>query len=185
MSTDTIFGSFPSPTAQRATAPAAAVAPIFDSFSPDSARLAEPISEPANTGRAVTASTFDAYANRLSSVPAAQPGPASVFGAWLAPARQAFDRWMASNAQSRADARLWDVARSDHRIMGELMHARMHDDSETLVEPVAVLTMPVAPVLEVAPALRQPHQRTAGQGWGRILEDAYQNRFHQLHHQHA
>ncbi len=156
MSTATIFGSFPNPAAQSATAPAtpAFVAPVFDSFSREGA-------------------------------PAAEPGPVPAVGGWLARIRQAFDRWTESNAQSRADARLWDIARSDPRIMGELMHARMRDDSETLVEPAAVLGMPVAPVLQATPTKGQPHQRIAGQGWGRIIEDAYQNRFHQPRQQHA
>jgi hypothetical protein len=187
MSTATIFGSFPNPAAQRATAPAAAsaVAPMFDSFSRDGAPLPEPTNAPADVGSAATASIFESYSNHLAVVPAAEPGPVTAFGAWLTRIQQAFDRWTESNAQSRADARLWDIARSDPRIMGELMHARMRDDSETLVEPVAVLAMPAAPVLEATPTVRQPHQRTAGQGWGRIIEDAYQNRFHKPRHQHA
>ena len=165
MSTATIFGSFPNTAAQPATA--TTLAPMLDSFAQDDG----------------------APRAEATSVPTAESGPVSTaLGAWLVLTRQAFDRWMASNAQSRANARLWDMACSDHRIMGELMHARMRDDSETLVEPVAVLVMPVAHVLEAEPTLRQPHQlhqHTAGQGWGRIIEDAYQNRFHQLYHQHA
>ena len=163
MSTATIFGSFPNPTVQSATAPATAVVPVFDPLGRDSAPRAAPI-----------------------NMPAAQPvETATALGAWLTRIQQAFDRWTESNAQSRADARLWDIACSDPRIMGELMHARMRDDSETLGEPVAVLAVPAASVLEAAPAVRQPHQRTAGQGWGRIIEDAYQNRFHQTRHQRA
>jgi hypothetical protein len=148
-STATIFGSFPSPAAQPATAPAAspAVAVMFDSFGRDGA----PRAEPADAGSAVSA-----FVVRI---------------------RQAFDRWTESNAQSRADALMWDMARSDPRIMAELQHARMRDDSETLGEPAAVLAVPGAPVLEAVSTVRHPSQRTAGQGWGRIIEDAYQNRF--------
>jgi len=161
MSTATLFGSVPNTAAQPATA--TALAPTFDSFARDSAPRAEPV-----------------------GVPTAESGPVSTaLVAWLARIQQAFGRWTESNAQSRADARLWDVARSDPRIMGELMHARMRDDSETLGEPVAVLAVSDAPMLEAAPTERQPHQRTAGQGWGRIIEDAYQNRFHQTRHQSA
>ena len=186
MSTATIFGSFPNPTAQRTTVPAAtAVAPMFDSFARDGAPLAEPTSEPADAGSAVTASMFESYSNHLAVVPAAAPGPVTAFGAWLTRVQQAFDRWTESNAQSRADARLWDIARSDPRIMGELMHARRRDASEMLGGPVTALAAPVAPVLDAAPTLRQPHQRTAGQGWGQIIKDAYQNRFHQTRHQRA
>jgi hypothetical protein len=126
---------------------------------------------------------FDSFSR--DGAPATEPGPATGAGGWLARIQQAFDRWTESHAQSRADAHLWDMARSDHRIMGELMHARMRDDNETLVPPAAVLAMAAAPVLETMPGERQPHQRTAGQGWGRIVEDAYQNRSHQPRHQHA
>jgi hypothetical protein len=185
MSTATIFGSFPNPIAQPATAPATAVAPMFDSFARDGAPLAEPTSGPVDAGSAVTASILESYSNHPTVVPAVQPGPVTGFGAWLVRIQQAFDRWTDSNAQSRADARLWDIARSDPRIMSELMHARMRDDSETLVEPAAVLVMSAAPTLEPVPMERQPHQRTAGQGWGQVIEDAYQNRFHQPRHQHA
>lgn len=158
---------------------------MFDSFSRDGAPVADSTSEPAAAGGSANASIFESYSNHLAVLPAAKPGPAPAVGGWLARIQQAFDRWTESHAQSRADARLWDIARSDPRIMGELMHARMRADSETLVEPVAVLTMPVAPVLEATPREGQPHQRTAGQGWGRIIEDAYQNRFHQPRHHHA
>lgn len=75
---------------------------------------------------------------------ATMPGSVSAIGGWVAYIRLAFDRWAKSTAQYRADARLWAIARSDPRIMGELMQARM-----------------------------------------RIIEDAYQNRFHQPRHQHA
>lgn len=38
------------------------------------------------------------------------------------------DGWSQGMAQARAEARLWDVARSDPRLMGELMQARMRED---------------------------------------------------------
>lgn len=188
MTTATIFGSFANPVAQPAAAPApaAAVAALFDSFARDDVPMDAPSSSTSDNGKAVTASIFGSYSNHLAVVPASEPSPmATAVSGFLGRIRQALDRWTESNAQSRADARLWEIARSDHRIMGELMHAPMRDDSEMLVESAAVLVMPAAGILEAASTVRQPHQRTAGQGWGRIIEDAYQNRFHQSHHQHA
>ncbi len=48
-----------------------------------------------------------------------------------APARQlaqravhGLDTWARERAQARADARLWDLAKSDHRVMAELVQAR-------------------------------------------------------------
>lgn len=170
MSTATIFGSFPSPVAQRATVSTAStgVAPMFDSFARDNAPQAEPLNESQRTDNAATASIFGSYSNHLAVVPAAEPSPVGAFGAWLARMQQA-----------RADARLWEIARSDSRVMDELMQAQMRDDSDTLAEPVAALARPAAPVRDTAPAERQPHQRAAGRGWGRIIEDAYQHRFTQ------
>jgi hypothetical protein len=160
-STATNFGSFPHPVARSAAAPDAA--------------------------RSAPDSIFDAHSDRPLTVPATERGPVgSPWGAWLAGVRQAFDRWTESNAQSRADACVRDMARSDPRIMADLMHARSLDDSETLIEPVAAATTaPAAPALEAVPMVRQPHQRIAGQGWGRLIEDAYQHRFQHPRRQHG
>jgi len=161
MSTATIFDSFPNPAAQPAATPVAspAVAQVFESYARDS----EPLADAEHAGNATTP-----------------------FGAWLSRVQRSFDRWTASNARSRADARVWDVARSDPRVMADLMHARPCDDSEWLGEPTeAAMRAPAAPMLEALPAACQPHQRTAGQGWGRVIEDAYQHRFQQAHHQRA
>lgn len=163
-STTTIFGSFPTP-AERSAAVSDAASSATDSI-------------------------FESYSDRPLAVPAAVPGSvASAIGVWLARIQQAFDRWTESNAQSRADARAWDIARSDPRIMADLMYARMRDDSEALVEPAAAATVataaPSALVQEAVPRVRQPRQRVAGQGWGRVIEDAYQNRFRHPRRQHV
>ena len=181
MTTATIFGSFASPVAQpvAASAPVTSVAAMFDSFARNGVPMDAPNQGPSDNGSAVTASIFESYSNHLAVVPAAEPGPvATAVSAFVARIRQAFDRWTASNAQARADARLWDIACSDPRIMDELMQAQLRDDSETLGAPVT---------LEVVaePAACQPRQRAAGLNWGRIMEDAYQHRFHQSRHQPA
>lgn len=68
--------------------------------------------------------------------------------------------------------------------MSDLIQAGMHDDSEqdklTLVMP-----MPVAALAEESPMRHQPRTSVAGQGWGRMIEDAYQHRFHQPRPHHA
>lgn len=180
----TIFGSFPTPAAQRATAADAstAVAPMFESYARDGAPLAASASGPTDVGSSVTASIFESYSNHSAVVLAAEPGPvATAIGAWVTRIRQAFNRWTKSYAQSRADARLWDIACSDPRIMDELMQAMVRDDSETLGEPVVMVTVAEQP-LKAKPAARQ---RAAGLNWGRILEDAYQHRFHEARHRAA
>lgn len=47
------------------------------------------------------------------------------------------DSWSRSLAEARAEARLWDMARSDPRLMGELIQARMREqDAAALAEAV-------------------------------------------------
>ena len=155
-STTTIFGLFPTP-AERSAA----------------------VSDVAST---TTDSIFQSCSHRSLAMPAAAPGAVtSDIGAWPARIQQAFERWTESSAQSLADARAWDIARSDPRMLADLMHARMRDDSEALVEPAVAATVataaPSAPTQDAVPMVRQPRQRIAGQGWGRVIEDAYQNRF--------
>lgn len=153
--TATIFGSFPANSAQGAATPRA---------------------------YAAVAPVFDSFSRDGASQDtlAASPTHAS----WLVRIQRAFDRWTESNAQSRADARLWDIARSDPRIMSDLMCARTRDDSESDNKPV-VLSLPVMAEIEEAP-MRQPRRASvAGHGWGRMIEDAYQHRVHQPRPQHA
>jgi hypothetical protein len=42
-------------------------------------------------------------------------------------AMQGLDAWARDRAQARAEARLWDLAKSDHRVMAELVQARARD----------------------------------------------------------
>jgi hypothetical protein len=157
----TVYGSYPRPVQATGTAPVAsatAVAPIFESFAP---------------------------ADHAAALSAAEAGPvASAMGAWLTRIRLAFDRWRESKAQTRADDRVWDIARSDPRVMADLMHARMRDDSDADNQPA--MAPVAAPALqEEAPVRQQPRNRVASQGWGRMIEDAYQSRFHQPRPKHA
>ncbi len=163
-STATIFGSFPTAAARPAVV--------------------------ADAASSATDSIFQSYSDRPLVMPAAVRGPVtSAFGAWLARFQQAFDRWTESNAMSRADARVWDIARSDPRIMADLMYARMRDDSEAPVESATAATVattvPALPLQDAVQMVRQSRQRVAGQGWGRVIEDAYQNRFQHPRRQHV
>lgn len=155
-------------------------ATIYDSFSRPVARI-----PCADVAHIASQSIFESYSDYPADLPESVPGPvASAMGAWLARARQGFDRWCESTAQQRADARLWDIARSDPRIMAELMHARLRDEREAVSEPLAA-PLPAAALVEAAPVAQPPRLRVDRQGWGRVIQDAYQNRFHQQRPQHA
>ena len=79
----------------------------------------------------------------------------------------AFSNWTQTAMQAHAESRLWDSAQADPRIMSELVLSR------------------VGPEVEVAAALEAPVHLTLpsdnkplNDGWGNILEHAYQTRFH-------
>lgn len=136
-----------------------------------------------------TAATNDGSYSRSVQAPDAAPTASEALGssampAWLARMQLAFDRWCESNAQARADARVWDIARSDPRVMADLMRARTRDDRDADNQP-AIAPVAAPALQEETPVRQQPFVRVAGQGWGRMVEDAYQNRFHQPRPQHA
>lgn len=79
------------------------------------------------------------------------------------------DRWSKTRAESRADARLWAMARQDSRIMNELMAARQRDDGGSFEAALAPLGMdaPVAkpataPALRTAEAVERLARRASG-----------------------
>jgi hypothetical protein len=141
---------------------------------------------PSPGDQAVVAPVFDSFARdgAPQDEPSAGPRSTSAISRSFARLQQVFDRWTESNAQSRADADLREIARSDPRIMSDLMHAGMRDDSEQ-DNLTLVMSVPVAALAEEAPMRRQPRTNVAGQGWGRMIQDAYQHRFHQPRHDHA
>ncbi len=63
------------------------------------------------------------------------------------------DGWSQALAEARAETRLWEMARMDHRLMNELMAARTHAEAEpeapvqsqSFAEALAPLGMPEAP----------------------------------------
>ena len=155
-------------------------ATIYGSFS----RPAAPTST-AGAANTASQSIFESYSDYPAALPASAPGPvASTVNTWRARAQRAFDRWCESTAQQRADARFWDIARSDPRIMAELMHASLRHERAPVSEPLAT-PVPAAALVQEAPAAQPPRPRMASQGAARLIHDAYQNRFRQSRPQHA
>lgn len=58
------------------------------------------------------------------------------------------DGWSQALAEARAETRLWEMARMDHRLMDELMAARTRADVETEVEAPVAQTASFAEALE-------------------------------------
>lgn len=81
------------------------------------------------------------------------------------------DGWSRAMAQARAEARLWDMAQSDPRLMGELVQARMRER-----ESAEDFTNALAP-LGVVTELAEPR---AG-GWERFIEGMAQSRTRHMH----
>ena len=88
--------------------------------------------------------------------------------------KQALVEWFREAAALREEARLWDLAQSDSRVMAELMMARKRDDAEDAWVPQSY----VSPVAEMEAASEpMPKQPSLlGQGWAGVIEDAYQTR---------
>lgn len=82
------------------------------------------------------------------------------------------DAWSKSLADARAEARLWDVARSDPRIMAELRQAEMRaSESET-----GTFANALAPLgMEPEQALPKPSR------WVRYMERSAQSRMRNMH----
>jgi hypothetical protein len=81
--------------------------------------------------------------------------------------RTAFSNWTQAAMQAHAESRLWDSAQADPRIMSELELSRVGPELEEAApfETSVRLTLP-------------PDNKPLNDGWGGILEHAYQTRFH-------
>lgn len=88
------------------------------------------------------------------------------------------DSWSRSLAEARAEARLWDLARSDPRLMGELIQARMREqDAAVAVEAPDDFSAALAPMgldSGVTPAAR------AG-AWDRLARGVANQRSRHMH----
>lgn len=83
------------------------------------------------------------------------------------------DRWSQSMAQARAEERMWEIAKSDRRIMAELMVARArNNDAQAESDFDAAL----APLGFDTPA---PPEATSG--WGRFPERLAASRMRNVH----
>lgn len=83
------------------------------------------------------------------------------------------DSWSQSTAHARAEARMWDIAKSDPRVMSELMIARTREmdaqqasDFESALEPLGFAT---------------PAAIETTTGWGRFPERLAAARAHRMH----
>jgi hypothetical protein len=82
------------------------------------------------------------------------------------------DAWSKSLADARAEARMWDVARSDPRIMAELRQAEMRaNELETGTFDDALTPLGLEPELSLPKVSR----------WERYMERAAQSRIRNMH----
>jgi hypothetical protein len=91
---------------------------------------------------------------------------------------QGLDAWSRTLAEARAEARLWETARSDPRLMGELVQARMRNSD---VEQTAVLAEDFSEALApLGLAVQGPVDTPLG-GWDRFVERMGEQRRRNLH----
>lgn len=83
------------------------------------------------------------------------------------------DAWSQSLAQSRADARMWDIAKSDPRIMAELVLARSRAAQEQAGTDFDAALAPLG--LDSATA------ELPASGWGGFSERLAASRAHRIH----
>lgn len=85
------------------------------------------------------------------------------------------DGWSQALAEARAETRLWEMARQDHRLMSELMLARTHAEAEepvaqqqSFAEALAPLGLPEAPKAE-SPSLSYWEQLGQARARNRLM----------------
>lgn len=79
------------------------------------------------------------------------------------------DGWSRSMAEKRAEARLWDMARSDPRLMSELVHARQRDEEG--------FEAALAPLGLQGHATAEP----VAKGWDAYIEQVARSRTRNMH----
>ena len=92
---------------------------------------------------------------------------------WFIRLRQVLANWAQQAALSHAESPLWDIAQSDPRVMAELMLARKAEDRVEAPQVEAMSDIPEADTVAAVVPARAP---LLGQGWARVIEDAYQVR---------
>ena len=83
------------------------------------------------------------------------------------------DGWSRSMAHARAEARLWEIAKSDPRVMAELMAARTRSQADIEDNGFADALAPMG--------FDAPAEEHAASGWGRFPERLAASRAHQMH----
>ena len=116
---------------------------------------------------------FDSFPRPAHAFDAMDAGFETPSVSWVARLRQGLANWARQAALSHAESSLWDIAQSDPRVMAELMLARKADDS---VESPLVEAMPEMVEADTVAAVVPKHAPLLGQGWARVIEDAYQVR---------
>jgi len=86
---------------------------------------------------------------------------------------EVLDHWSQSMAHARAEARLWEIAKSDPRVMSELMVARMRDQDVTMDTDFESALAPMG--------FEAPVAADAAMGWGRFPERLAASRAHRMH----
>ncbi|MFP5466801.1 MAG: hypothetical protein ACLGG8_04640 [Gammaproteobacteria bacterium] len=81
----------------------------------------------------------------------------------------ALDGWSRALAEKRADARLWELAKSDPRVMSELLVARQRDEDG--------FDAALAPLGMQVKAAAQP----VAKGWSGYIEGLARSRTHNMH----
>lgn len=84
---------------------------------------------------------------------------------------RSLDGWSRSLAEARAEARLWDIARTDPRLMGELMQARTRDADSGQDFSEALAPLGVEPLVVT-------EQTT---GWEGLIERMAESRIRNMH----
>ena len=120
-----------------------------------------------------TAMIFESYPRPAYFGEVLDAGAETLPASWLARVKQVVANLVAQASQSHAESPLWDIAQGDPRVMAELMLARKCDDSADTPQVRAMFEMSEADtVASVVPK----RSFLLGQGWARVIEDAYQAR---------
>lgn len=87
---------------------------------------------------------------------------------------RALDGWARARASARAEARLWDIARSDPRVMTELMAIRAFQESKAQAD--SAFAAALAPL-----GIEHELPRPVANGWAAHIERMGQNRVRNMH----
>ena len=121
-----------------------------------------------------TAMIFDSFPCPAHLFDELDAGPETALVAGFARIRQVVAHWAQQAVMSHVESPLWDIAQSDPRVLAELMLARKAEQVvETPVQPPAMSDFAEA---ETVVAVVPQRASLLGQGWARVIEDAYQSR---------